>query len=100
MDLESLNALIFLLHEDYDAARYCLAPLEPERVQIFLQEQQLAGYLYALHQEVGDRSPLRPDVAVLLKGRYLQQWDRTEKLMRELSILGKRFKVDRETRGV
>ena len=92
MDLEALNALIFLLHEDYDAARYCLAPLEPERVRIFLQEQQLAGYLYALHQEVGDQSPLRPDVAFLLKGRYLEQWGRTEKLMRELSILGKRFR--------
>ena len=92
MDLEALNALIFLLHEDYDAARYCLAPLEPERVRIFFQEQQLAGYLYALHQEVGDQSPLRPDVAFLLKGRYREQWGRTEKLIRELSILGKRFR--------
>ena len=92
MDLEALNALIFLLHEDYDAARYCLAPLEAERVRIFVQQQQLAGYLYALHQEVGDQSPLRPDVAFLLKGRYLEQWGRTEKLMRELSILGKRFR--------
>ena len=79
-DLRFLNTFLALLGGERQTAERCLLALDVERFRQWCLRQQIGGFVYLLLEEASLAVGVPPELLNGLRGAYLDQWARAERL--------------------
>ena len=89
-DVLFLNLVVALLGGEHEGVARGLCGVDAERFRRWCLRQQLGGHAYLLLEEMSLAAAVPPELLSGLRGAYLEQWARTERLrlgLRELASL-------------
>ena len=96
-DLRFLNLVVALLGGEHEGVARALSGIDVERFRRWCLRQQLGGHAYLLLEEMALAAPVPPELLSGLRGAYLEQWARTERLRLGLRELAEMLRAEGES---